>query len=163
MSCLEATSKPDSLLCLEVSKMGSRDTSGDAALGEEDSVLSSSVAREARPVSLLDSGLSSSMGLNAGEGSKGGVVANNDLLLSSDHILSSRDSGDLKETTGLVTERVVDALGKGETSREGRALGAGRCSGGKGKDKEGRHLSVLIARKLSQSLRDSTASPELSH
>jgi len=135
---LESSSQPDSLLSLEVSKVSSRDSSGDAALGEEDGILSSGVGTEARPVGLLDSSLSSSVGLDTGEGGEGGAVANNDVLLGTDHGLCTRDSGHLEEAIGLVTEGVVDALGKGEASRQGGGLGAGNTGRhGEGEDKEG--------------------------
>merc|ERR1711937_424444 len=138
---LESSSQPDCLFSLEVSKVSSRDSSRDAALGEEDSILSSGVGTEARPVGLLDSSLSGSVGLDTGEGGKGGAVANNDVLLGADHGLGTGDSGHLKETIGLVTEGVVDALGKGEASRQGGGLGAGHTGRhSEGEDQERRHL-----------------------
>merc|ERR1712243_286511 len=117
-----------SLFSLEVSKVSSRDSSRDAALGEEDSILSSSVGTEAWPVGLLDSSLGSSVGLDTREAGEGGAVANNDVLLGTDHSLGTGHSGHLEEAIGLVTEGVVDALGKGEASRQGGGLGAGNTS-----------------------------------
>merc|ERR1712243_533111 len=85
-----------SLFSLEVSKVSSRDSSRDAALGEEDSILSSSVGTEAWPVGLLDSSLGSSVGLDTREGGEGGAVADNDVFLGTNHSLGTGHSGHLE-------------------------------------------------------------------
>merc|ERR1712243_272427 len=90
---LKSSSQPDCLFSLEVSKVSSRDSSRDAALGEEDSILSSGVGTEARPVGLLDRSLSGSVGLDTGEGGEGGAVANNDVLLGTDYGLAPGTAG----------------------------------------------------------------------
>merc|ERR1719474_122224 len=84
---------------------------GNTSLLKKDSCLSSCVSREATTALLLDSGFSSSMGLDAGKTSSRGNVSSDYGLLGTDYISSSWNIRYCKESGGGITVRVVGAGG----------------------------------------------------
>merc|ERR1719339_637212 len=108
------------------------------ALAEEHSVDSSGVSGEPSTGLLLNSGLSSGVGLKTGEsGDSNSLVGPDDRLLGCDHIGGSGHIGDCKEASGGITVGVVGAGRCGEPSRQ---LGGGEGRSHKGENHEGSHF-----------------------
>ena len=129
-----------SLLGLEVSELSSVEVSRGTTLLEEHSSLGSSVSRESSTAGLLNSSLSSSMGLDTRETSSGSNVAPDNLLLGTDHISSPGNIRNSKEACGGVTVGIVGAGSSCEACRE---LGSSQGRGGEGENKE-KHLEKKI-------------------
>merc|ERR1719348_1368279 len=120
-----------------MSEFTSIEVSGNTALLKKDSGLSSSVSRETTTALLLDSSFSSSMGLDAGKASSRGNISSDNGLLGTDHISSSWNIGNCKESGGGITVRVVGAGGSSKASGE---LGGSHGGRSKNDNKESSHL-----------------------
>merc|ERR550519_369675 len=108
------------------------------ALAEEHSVDSGGVGGEPSTGLLLNSGLSSGMGLKTGEsGDSNSLVGPDDRLLGCDHIGGSGHIGDCKEASGGIAVGIVGAGRCGESSRQ---LGCSEGRSHEGENHEGSHF-----------------------
>merc|ERR1719458_2454437 len=108
------------------------------ALAEEHSVDSGGVSGEPSTRLLLNSGLSSSVGLKTGEsGDSNSLVGPDDRLLGCDHIGGSGHIGDCKEASGGIAVGIVGAGRCGESSRQ---LGCSEGRSHEGENHEGSHF-----------------------
>merc|ERR1712212_372498 len=126
------------------------------ALAEEHSVDSGSVSGETSTGLLLDSGLSSGVGLKAGEsGHSDSLVRPDDRLLGCDHLSSSGNIRDWKESSSGIAVRVVGACCRCEA---GGQLGGSEGRSHKGENHEGSHFVSEGSVNPSQ---ESTVKPQL--
>merc|ERR1719234_968236 len=126
------------LLSDVMSNMASVKSLREPALAEEHSVDGGSVSGESSTRLLLNSGLSGSMGLKAGESwHSDSLVGPDDRLLGCDHLSSSGHIRDCKEASGGIAVRIVGAGCSGQASGQLRG-GEGRSH--KGENHEGSHF-----------------------
>merc|ERR1719222_140643 len=108
------------------------------ALAEEHSVDSGGVSGVPSTGLLLNSGLSSGMGLKTGEsGDSNSLVGPDDRLLGCDHIGGSGHIGDCKEASGGIA---VGIVGASRGSESGRQLGCSEGRSHEGENHEGSHF-----------------------
>merc|ERR1719234_1433202 len=128
------------LLSDVMSNMASIKSLREPALAEEHSVDSGSMGGESSTRLLLNSGLSSSMGLKAGESwDSNSLVGPDDRLLGCDHLSSSGHIGNCKEASDGITVRVV---GAGCSGQAGGQLGGGEGRSHKGENHKGSHFCL---------------------